>query len=92
MDVAAQLSSKQCCDNIFQTIFYSIIFATTAAATKKTIIGDRQCTYNSIVCALRIAEYAFNLPALLEIGHKIDKLEGGNFHCVEKLVAVCPIF
>jgi hypothetical protein len=62
------------------------------AATKKTKIGDRECTYNSIVCALKIAEYAINLPALLKIDHKIDELGGGNFHCFEKSVVICPIF
>jgi hypothetical protein len=41
---------------------------------------------------MRIAEYAINLPALLEIDHKIDELGGGNFYCVEKSVVVCPIF
>ncbi len=92
MDVAAQLPSKQRCDNIFKTIFYSIILQQQRQLPKKQKIGDRQCTYNSIVRALTIAEYAINLPALLEVDHKIGKLGGGNFHCVEKSVVVCPIF
>jgi hypothetical protein len=44
------------------------------------------------VHALTIAEYAIDLPVLLEIDHKIDELGGGNFQCVEKLVVVCWIF
>jgi hypothetical protein len=46
------------------------------AATKKTTISDRQCTYNSIVRALTIGNFTIDRPALLEINCKIPTMGG----------------
>ena len=61
-----------------------------AAATKKTTIGDRHCTYNLIVRAVTIAGFTIDQPALLENNRKIATMGGGgDYHCVKKLASLC---
>ena len=56
---------------------FSLFYALATAATKKTTIGDRQCTYYLIVRAVTIADFTIDRPALLEINRKIATMGGG---------------
>ena len=68
---------------------FSLFYALATAATKKTTIGDRQCTYYLIVRAVTIADFTIDRPALLEINRKIATMGGGDYHLVEKRASLC---
>ena len=59
------------------------------AATKKTTISDRQCTFILIVCALSVADFTIDQAALLEINRKIATMGGGDSHHVKKSASLC---
>jgi len=59
------------------------------AATKKTTISDRQCTFNLIVRALTVADFTIDQAALLEINRKIATMGGGDSHHVKKSASLC---
>ena len=63
---------------------FSLFYALATAATKKTTIGDRQCTYYLIVRAVTVADFTIDRPALLEINRKIATMGGGGSHRVKK--------
>ena len=63
---------------------FSLFYALATAATKKTTIGDRQCTYYLIVRAVTIADFTIDPPALLEINRKIATMGGGAILIVSK--------